>query len=232
MPELGRPLYGFAYIHEIDERLKELKALAEPENWETISTSPARPNQILYYYFHHTYERVDGQGKIQLTDDLTFSCFNTGLVTTHQESIYALFASNTRADSEPWRFVRFCRKGEYELSKFTILPQYATYFDDPSYLIYNPAYEIRTNTEHIITENRDRFPEPFKTMNDYALQIVVKGAIDNAIERVKRNYKVAVPQFYRDSIQLLFPICLQNPKKADLALLVQQHEGHYPPVSA
>lgn len=49
-------------------------------------------------------------------------------------------------------------------------------------------------------------------MEDYALQIFLKGAIDNAKERVRRNYKTAIPQYYRGKIQLLLPLCLGNPQ--------------------
>jgi hypothetical protein len=224
MTEYGRPLYDFAYIHEIDERLKEL---AEPEDWNYIQSEMERSNPILYYYFHYTFQRVKEQNKITILPDGSFCCFNTGLATKHQEPIYALFTENKRAESEPWRFVKSARKGEYELSKFPTLPEMASYFDDPSCLVFDSRLEFRINIEHIITENRDRFPEPFKNMNDYALQVVVKGAIDNTIERVKRNYKIAVPQFYLNSVQILLPICLMSPTKADLALVVQKHEGHY-----
>lgn len=51
--------------------------------------------------------------------------------------------------------------------------------------------------------------------------------IENAKERVRRNYKVAVPQYYKGKVQLLIPICLTKPDVADMALLIQKHEGHY-----
>lgn len=223
----GRALYDFAYIHNIDDRLKELASIAESENWDYKHSPNPGPLPILYYYFHYTFERVQKQNKITYTKDGNFSCFNTGLVTLHQESIYALFSKNTLPDKEPWRFVKFCRKGEYELSKFKALPDIATYFEDPSVLVFDGRLDFRVNIQHIIEENRERFPEPFKSMNDYALQTLLKGAIDNAKERIHRNYKVAVPQYYKDQIQLLIPICLTKPNVADMALLVQKHEGVY-----
>lgn len=224
---VGRPLYDFAYIHQIDERLKELAALAEPENWAYATTEAEHSNPVLYYYFHYTYERVKDQNKIAVTRDNAFACFNTGLATTHQEAIYALFSKNREPNREPWRFAKFCRKGENELARFPELPEMATYFDDPSVLVYDQRLELRVNTQHIITENRERFPEPFQSMDDYALGVILKGAIDNAKERVRRNYKVAVPQYYRGQVQLLLPLYLTSPNKADLALLIQKHEGSY-----
>lgn len=64
-------------------------------------------------------------------------------------------------------------------------------------------------------------------MDTHALQLLLTGAIDNAKERVRRNYKAAVPQYYRGRIQLLLPLCLSNPKVADLALVVEAHDGFY-----
>jgi hypothetical protein len=170
---------------------------------------------------------VKEQSKIQYSADQNYACLNTGLVTVHQEPIFAFFIKNQEIDREPWRFVKFCRQGEFDLSKFTCLPDIATYFEDPSCLVFDTRLEFRENTQHIITENRERFPEPFKSLDDYSLQVIVRGAINNVKERVRRNYKIAVPQYYKNSIQLLMPLCLKTPNMADLALLVQKHDGHY-----
>ena len=49
-------------------------------------------------------------------------------------------------------------------------------------------------------------------------------------KRVYRNYKTAIPQYFREGggeagkLQLLLPICLQNPSVADLALTVEKTE--------
>jgi hypothetical protein len=171
--------------------------------------------------------RVQEQGKIVQAEDDSFACFNTGLVTEHQEPIYALFSKNQEPDREPWRFVKFCRKADYEMTRFSELPDIATYFEDPSCLVFNLRWELRVNVEHIIGENAERFPEPFRSMDTHALQLLLSGAIDNAKERVRRNYKAAVLQYYRGRTQLLLPLCLGHPKIADLALVVEAHDGFY-----
>ena len=228
MPEANvRPLYKFGYIHQINERLMALKELAEEENWEYIRTSTEMPNPILYNYFHYTFERLQEQSKIAVTTDNEFACFNTGLVTAHQEPLLALYSKNQEKDREPWRFIKFCRKGAYELTKFPALPDIATYFENPSVLVFDPRIDLRINIEHIIDGNRERFPEPFKGMDTHALQMIVRGAIDNAKERVRRNYKAAVPQFHRGAVQLLLPLCLSDPRIADLAILLAKSEGVY-----
>lgn len=222
-----RPLYKFAYVHRINERLAELKDAAEQENWTYANTESAGPLPVLYSYFHYTFNRVEEQGKIAITDDRESACFNTGLVTDFQEPIFALFSKNAEIDREPWRFVKFMRKGENDASRFPQLPEMATYFSDPSKLVYDPRNELRVNYEHIISDNKGRFPEPFRSMENHQLQLNLKGAVENAIERVRRNYKAAVPQFHRDNIQLLLPLCLSNAKKADLAMVVEEKDEFY-----
>ena len=64
-------------------------------------------------------------------------------------------------------------------------------------------------------------------MDDYALQTFLKGALDNARERVRRNYKTAIPQYYKGRIQILLPLCISNPVAADLAMVVEDHSAFY-----
>ena len=64
-------------------------------------------------------------------------------------------------------------------------------------------------------------------MGKYQLRIFLDGAIRSAQERVRRNYKAAIPQYYRGRLQLLLPICLSNPRQADLALVVERHGSSF-----
>ena len=64
-------------------------------------------------------------------------------------------------------------------------------------------------------------------MDNYTVQTFLKGAIDNARQRVRRNYKTAIPQYYQGAVQLLLPMCLSAPGKADLALVVSHHGDFY-----
>ena len=47
-------------------------------------------------------------------------------------------------------------------------------------------------------------------------------------KKVAANYKMAVPQYYSGKIQLLLPLCLVDPNKPDLALVVSKNSvGNY-----
>jgi len=221
-------LFDFAWVPEFNNRLAELAELAEDEDWEYHHTESDHARPILFNYVKYTYRRLAEELKIALSDDGQSSCFNTGLVTSNQEPIYASFEANRRPDAQPWYFKGWFRQGQWELNRFPELPDMAHYFDDPSCLVFDSRKDLRINVQHIINETpRDRFPESFRDMEDYQLQAVLTGAIENAKQRVRRNYKTAIPQYYRGAVQLLLPLCFQNPSRADNALVVERHSTHY-----
>lgn len=227
MPEWPQNLYDFAYIPQVDEKLAELASVAEPEDWTYRHTTSEYHHPILFNFLQQTYRRLSEQDKIEISDDGQFACFNSGLVTPNQEEIFALFKANRVPDQQAWVLMGYRRKGQYDLTNFARLPEMANYFDDPAVLVLDSRKEIRVNVEHIITENKERFPAPYNEMTDYQLQTFIKGAVDNAKDRVNRNYKTAVPQYYRGQVQLLLPLCLSAPGSADLALVVTRHPEFY-----
>jgi len=221
-------LFDLIYIPRMDEKLNELAELAENENWEYQNTQDSHHLPILFNYLQYTYARIAQENKIAISDNGQCITFNTGLVTDKQEPIYAFADANRNQDSNaPWYFQRWRRRGEHEMIKFSHLPEMAHYFDDPSALVFDPRKELRENIEHIITENKERFPEPYKSMDDYRLLTYLKGAFDNTLERVKRNYKTAIPHFYRGRVQLLLPLCISDPSTADLAIVAEDHGSFY-----
>ena len=102
----------------------------------------------------------------------------------------------------------------------------ARYFEDPMDLIFDDRMEFRVNVEHIIKE-KERFPESYNTMNSFQLSAIINGVIANAKKRVRRNYKTAIPQYFHGRIQLLLPLCIRNPDRADLALVVVKNNTFY-----
>lgn len=143
--------------------------------------------------------------------------------------MYASFETNRKEEAaSPWYFKGWFRRGQWELNKFPELPDLAHYFDDPSCLVLDARKDLRVNVEHIIEDTpRERFPEPYKSMDDYQVQTSLKGVIDTAKERIRRSYKTAIPQYYKGQIQLLLPLCFTNPQRADLALVVERHSTFY-----
>jgi hypothetical protein len=221
-------LFNLIFFPHRDEKLDDLAASAEPEEWDCRHVAGSFKKSVLYNYLRYTYRRLVDENKIVVADDGSAICFNTGLVTPNQESIFLYADTNHLPDrSESWHFQGWKRKGEHDLTRFSYLPEMAHYFDDPTHLVLDCRKDLRINVDHIIADNKARFPEPFASMPDYQLQTLLKGAIDNAKERVRRNYKTAVPQYYQGRIQLLLPLCLTRPDIADLALVTQDEGAFY-----
>ena len=227
MTEWPEELLDFAFLPDMVERLKELAELAEREDWTYQHRATEHACPILFNYIRYTYRRVAEEQKIILADDGQYSCFNTGLVTEHQEPLFASFEINRREDAQPWFFKGWFRRGQWELNRFAELPDLAQYFSDPSCLVFDSRRELRVNVEHIVETNRERFPESFTSMDGFLLQNLLKGAIESARQRVRRNYKTAIPQYYRRQVQLLLPLCFTDPRRADLALVVERHTTFY-----
>lgn len=224
-------IFDFAWFHERDDQLRDLAEQAEEEDWQYKHKPNEHQFPILFNYISYTYKQLAKERKIGLSEIGDFCCFNTGLVTSHQEPLFALFQVNSREDArQQWYFKGWFRQGQRELNIFSVLPELAHYFDDPSVLVFDARKDFRINTAHIIestSETRTRFPEPYGSMDPYALEIILDGAVSRARERSRRNYKTAIPQYYNDQIQLLLPLNLENPQRADLALVVEIHEGFY-----
>ena len=212
----------------LNARLTDLQEIVETEDWGYQNTSTTHHLPILYNYLNYTYSRLAEEDKLSVSGDGQHLTFNTGLVTSNQEPVFAFCTTNRNAEyPQQWLFKGWRRKGEYDMTHFDELPGMAHYFADHALLVLDHRLEVRSNIEHIVSENKSRFPAPFDTMSDYSLQTIVKGAIDNAIERVRRNYKTAIPQYHRGGIQLLLPLCLQDPTTADIALVIQKHSSFY-----
>jgi len=225
MARFAEKLFEFAYVSDMDSRLQTLAEMAEPEDWNYKNTEQTHPRPVLFNYIQHTYMRLVEEDKIEVSANAENTAFDTGLVTPNQDPIYALFEANRIPYQQPWFLSRWCLPGEHVMSGFDQLPEMAHYYEDPAALVYDTRKTLRVNVDHMIEENKPRFPVEFASESGFVLQGRLRGAVDHAKARVRRNYKVAIPQYHRGRIQLLLPLCLTDPTKADLAI-VADNIGH------
>nr|WP_197714770.1 DUF3825 domain-containing protein [Maliibacterium massiliense] len=186
---------------------------------------------ILTNYLNYTFLRLQDQGRIAYSADGDKACFNTGLQTEEEKDIYATFFRNKAAaqfHAPDWTFFTFAESYSDKLAPFEPLPDIATYIDDPSDLVFDfHLGGIDVNYRHIIVQNRERLPEALQANEQLAL-LALRGSIQSMLERVRRNYKIAIPHWYDNKIQLLMPLQLVG-KSADLALVVDKDKerGRY-----
>ena len=186
---------------------------------------------ILENYLNYTFLRLQDQDKIYKSEDGVHCLFNTGLLTPDEKELFALFEANHRAGQDEkandWFFKGFFDSYARELSHYRqSLPQLATYVTDASDLVLDTSFSIDTNVSHIIDEpeNQARLPDVLRNNRTLALA-AIEGATTFLKQKVVRNYKTAIPQWYNQRIQLLLPLCLVSPDKADLALVAEKDKA-------
>ncbi|HEX3592719.1 MAG TPA: DUF3825 domain-containing protein [Pseudonocardiaceae bacterium] len=238
---LKRALYRHAYLGRLrgngerrsgegePDLFDRLVTPAEHEDWDGRDAHFPGEGRILRNYLEWTFERVHQQGKVPVSADGRFSAFNTGLATGRQESIYGLFEQNHHVGREPWFFHGWRVESAREvLERFAEPPDFATYTDDPADYYYDWRRELKVNVRHVVEDDVDRFPETLRA-DGYGLELRLQTAVDQARNRVRRNYKAAVPMWYpaADEVQLLLPLSLTDPETVDLALVVSKIGEHY-----
>lgn len=226
------PLERFAFLPAFEEAIDDLASnLAHKENWDYRHTKSTRPYPVLRNYVYHTFARLEAEGKIMETageKGRHVACINTGLATERQEAIFALFVQNLKPalGTPEWVFDGFNKESDRALTYFAHRPDLPDYFSEPGELLYDMRVELVVDLDHIIGDNRDRFPSEIQN-NEYAIRSALDGAISAAKRRVRRNYKTAIPHFHRGRLQLLLPLCLVHPERADLALVVARENQVY-----
>ena len=81
--------------------------------------------------------------------------------------------------------------------------------------------ELEVDYKHILTDNKERLPDVLQG-NQALARNAVEGAIRQLKERLKRNYKLAIPHWYDGRIQLLLPLCITDDSIADVALVAEK----------
>ncbi|MES2062545.1 MAG: DUF3825 domain-containing protein [Bacteroidota bacterium] len=219
-------LFDFAFIPAYEDKIRDLaENLTDPESWD-FSDATTKSYQILKNYLEHTFRKLKGENKICFTANNKFAAFNTGLVTSNLEEIIAFFEEykNQKAGhNTPYFFKGFLKNSDnLVLTHFSSnLPDIANYFEKPGALIFNPKCNLIPDIDHIISDNLTRFPPHLQTAHEDEIRRQLFGAIDDVKKKVRTNYKIAIPQFYDNKIQLLLPLCLTaGSPNPDLALVV------------
>lgn len=232
-------LYQDAYLgsrESYQKKINYLAQIAQPEEWNYPGSSSGNDNFILKNYILYTYDQVKQEEKIALSPDRNNMCFNTGLQTINGNDIYAFFARNTSSgakEGQHWYFIGFNQGVDSRMKSFQSLPDIANYFTNPADFIYDRTLDLIIDYDHIIDDNYERFIY-IGYSDKYVIKALLMSSTVTIKEKIKRNYKLAIPQYYTDKgtkkskIQLLLPLFLKgNNQQADLALVVDKTAHNY-----
>lgn len=218
-------IYNYMYWGDYNLQIQKLADKALQEKW---SFENKNDNYILKNYLKYTFNKLQEENKIIETD--TYCAFDTGLFSEYYAPIYAYGESykNPSENTAKWFFKGF--KDKYELGALDIIekfPERADYFSDPSKLVFNWHLDVNINYKHILDDLRtlERLPESIKN-SDMQME-TLEGVINNAVKRVIVNYKLAVPHYYCNKIQLMIPLYFGKSDKPDVALVLDRMKGKY-----
>lgn len=171
-------------------------------------------------YLNYTFKRLvelEGQDAgryfIFSADD-EWATFNTGLQNAHGSDLLAVFARyKLRADlpvrpSSDWVFKGCYTPNErhYQTHFGMKVPDIAWYSSDSRDFIFDTTYDLEKEVfDHLFDRAKERAGLP--NVSDEVVRNYLRGALENLIPKIRRNYKVAIPVYYVEErrMQLLLP---------------------------
>ena len=195
-----------------NQKLGMLAKMAQPEKWTYKKIQEKDPYRILRNYIQFTYNRLAEENKFIESPDGKYRCMNTGLLTIYNQEIIAIFAQNEKAGKQPWFLNGFFKETDkFFTTNFYRIPPLADYCNNAKDLIYDNNLELNLQKEHIIDDNFERFVEAGYN-NKELISVLLDSAKITLEKKLKRNFKLALPFYYRNTetgeskIQLLAPL--------------------------
>ncbi len=195
-----------------DKKLQYLASIAEEESWHHLDQETDKEQSVLFYYIVHTFDRCFMQEKITINKTETEAFFNTGLLTSQGAEIYGHFERNLHyTASDPhanfWYLKGFVKENDrIFMQKCPKKPALATFYDHHASLHFNPELPIKLNFDHMIHDNFHRLPESIKALNTQTIVHILEGSIQLLLKKIRRNYRLPVPQYYDGRIMFLVPL--------------------------
>lgn len=171
-------------------------------------------------YLNYTFQRLvvleDGEpGRYFKTSaDGDWITFNTGLQNAHGSDLLAVFQRYQQRDpSNPRPAPDWVFKGCYTVNDRNYhthfgnaLPDIAWYSLDSRDFIFDTTYQLERDVfDHLFERAKERAGLP--NVSDDVVRNYLRGALENLIPKIRRNYKVAIPVYYVEEkrMQLLLP---------------------------
>lgn len=207
-------LFTYAYIPAWFEQLYELSQLAAPEPWRYTHPEYETQNNetpILERYINQVFRKQAVEYNYARPEYAErafyrrneFSCFHTGLYTPQYKGIYMCFDRNKKRDTlKQWYFRGFVDESSERLRYVQPLPQRPAFPMRQKMAFYNPDWEIRVNTEHILGDasNAARLPAPIR--DSWNLPLLLESAVELARRKARMDWSLAVPQVFQSRIDV------------------------------
>ena len=171
-------------------------------------------------YLNYTFKRLvvlerDEPGRFFVeSSDGDWITFNTGLQNAHGADLLAVFEKYKPRPGTPeketpdWVFKGCYAPNDrnYQGRFGTKQPDIAWYSKDSRDFIFDTEYDLEKDVfDHLFERAKVRAGMP--DFSDDVVRNYLRGALENLIPKIRRNYKIAIPVFYVEEqrMQLLLP---------------------------
>jgi hypothetical protein len=190
-------------------------------------------------YLNYTFRRlVDLEAQspgsyFSFSGDGEWVTFNTGLQNHHQADLLATFQRYKTRVGAPARPVPdWVFKGcyapndrQYREHFGTEIPQLAWFSLDSRDFVFDTSYTLERDVfDHLFERAKERAGLP--NAPDEVVRNYLRGALENLVPKIKRNYKVAIPVWYVEEkrMQLLLPFISASNVKDVSCFLVDRDD--------
>lgn len=173
-------------------------------------------------YLNYTFKRLveldasndGGDVYFKVSADGDWIAFNTGLQNIHGSDLIAVFqryhqrSDGPERDSPDWVYKGcFTPSDRNYRDRFgTAVPDIAWYSLDSRDYIFDTSYSLdRDVFDHLFDRAKERAGLP--NAQDEVVRNYLRGALENLLPKIKRNYKLAIPVYYVEDgrMQMLLP---------------------------
>ncbi|MBN8632900.1 MAG: DUF3825 domain-containing protein [Rhodobacterales bacterium] len=171
-------------------------------------------------YLNYTFKRLVVLEQLEpgryfvVSADSDWITFNTGLQNAHGADLMAVFEKYkprpgaVERETPEWVFKGCFAPNDrnYQGNFGTRQPDIAWYSRDSRDYIFDTEYSLdREVFDHLFDRAKERAGMP--NFPDEVVRNYLRGALENLIPKIRRNYKVAIPVFYVEEqrMQLLLP---------------------------
>jgi hypothetical protein len=223
------PDSAFAHFYPIDNDYDEPFKIVARQSLDGIDSwhfhqerfknkHPSSSVPKLRNYLNYTFKRLidlenDSPGQyFLLSTDQEWISFNTGLSNIHGSDLLAIFQrykSRAGLPARPdWVFKGCYAPNDRQYrDRFGLsTPDLVYYSTDSRDFVFNTAYRLERDVfDHLFERAKERAGLP--NAQDEVVRNYLRGALENLVPKIRRNYKVAIPVWYVEEkrMQLLLP---------------------------
>lgn len=172
-----------------------------------------------------------------LSADQNWICFNTGLQNSFGADILATFQrykpkpnSHSSQEVRPDWVYKGCHPSnhwQYRRLFGVRMPQIAWYSKDSKDYVFDTSYQLDKEAfDHLFERAKERAGLP--NASDEVVRNYLRGAIENLVPKIKRNYKIAIPVYYVEEkrMQLLLPFVSASDSNDVSCFLVEREDAN------